>query len=436
MKILLVNKNCWMGGVETLMCALAQNFRAAGHECELFFFRRGPMERFLPQNLTVHFGDLADLVRLVCGRGFDVVHANSDDWEMGVSLVRKFDARLVVTSHGWISPGWNSTNCDAVVACAAWLAAEQESCTDLPVQIVLNGIDTDKFKPATLLPLAPSIASPIIAWVGRGVAVEQKRIDKFALVAPALRQAGFRLRLVEPYGAQEVERCVPESARTLRSLAEFWGALPTEEMPAFYREVAASGGALLSTASYEGLPMTLLEAQGCACPVIGANVRGVNEAISQEHGGTLYEFGIEAESLARLVIETVNDREGMRRRGAACARRVEEGFSLERMAQDYLRVYEEAPYRRRAGLASVRARHHLSPLLNWHGYVVERWRPGNNLYEMSRALSDVGDSELAAAFARAALVMCPTLFARPERLAHLLKTRVGRGGARKGIEAA
>jgi len=329
-----------MGGVETLMIALASIYRHYGHECEIFFFEHGPMEPYLPKDCVVHFGGLADCMRLVRSRGFDVVHANSTDWEIGMSALHETGAKLILTSHGWVVPGWTAANCDALAGCAEWLAREQQEYADFPIQVVLNGVDTDKFK----IKESPATAPPIVAWVGRGVALEHKRIDKLAAIAPALHKAGVRLRLVEPYGPDKVAEVTPEAVRILRPLVESWGRIPVERMPDFYQEVAASGGCLVSTSSYEGLPMTLLEAQACGCPVIGPDVCGVNECLDPAHGSVLYPFEMEADKLANLVIETLRDTERMRWRSEACARYMREQFSLQRMAEDYLCIYQEAPY--------------------------------------------------------------------------------------------
>ena len=410
-----------MGGVETWMISLSSRLRARGHDCELFFFNHGPMERNLPRELPVHFGDLSDLLKLVRSRGFELVHANNTDWHVGVGAVRSLGAKLVLTSHGRSAPTWNSANCDALVSCCRWEAEEQQSLTGVSFQTVLNGIDTKRFTPA---PVAETTGPPIVAWVGRGVNVEQKRIDKLAAIAPDLHQSGIRLRLVEAYGPEEVAKVAPEAVRALLPVAEFWGAVPVERMADFYREVAASGGCVISTSSFEGLPLTLLEAQACGCPAIGPDVRGVNECIDPEHGGVLYPFEMEARELAALVIETLGDKSEMRKRREACERFAREQFSLERMAREYLEIYEQVLKNGSKSFSQAGSLFGLMPRLGWRGFIEHCWSGGHSQYLASLKLSEQGEWKLASQAARSALFTCPTLFTRPPRALHLLKTQL------------
>jgi hypothetical protein len=300
---------------------------------------------------------------------------------------------------------------------------------------VLNGIDTEKFKPSGKA-LPSSTSSPIVAWVGRGTDMVHKRIDKFAAVAPLLSRAGMRIRIADPYGPEEVEKVVPEAASALRAVAEFWGAVSKEELPAFFQEVADSGGCVLSTSVSEGLPMALLEAQACGCPVIGTDVRGVKEVVVQEYGGVLYPFETAPEELASLLINTLRDAEAMRLRRETCARHAREKFSLERMASDYIRIYQEALGARRTRRSSLSLRLWLAPLLNWSDYIERRWSAGNCHYQASRKLSEEGEGELARAAARLSFVTCPSLYMRPERLVHLLKIFLRPGSLLRGHQAA
>src|SRR4029079_9974918 len=156
---------------------------------------------------------VAGCLVVVPRRGFDVVHARSSDWPMGLAAVRRVGAKLIVNSHGLIGSHWSSTTWHALVACARWLADEQQRLTDLPVRVVLNGIDTQRFSPdAAALPTGP----PIVSWVERGIE-PRKRIDRFAAIAPALSEAGMRLWLAEPWGPEMVApRTVTVGAVTLK----------------------------------------------------------------------------------------------------------------------------------------------------------------------------------------------------------------------------
>jgi glycosyltransferase involved in cell wall biosynthesis len=302
---------------------------------------------------------------------------------------------------------WVSTNCDALVACSRWDAAEQQQQTDLPVHVVLNGIDTGMFAPART---TGGAGPPVVAWIGRGWDLKQKRLDVLASIAPLLHKAGVRLRVADPGGPA---RAAPGIAEVLSPLVEFWGPVPRPGMAPFFQEIAASGGCVLSTSAFEGLPLALLEAQACGCPVIGPDVRGVNECVSPEHGGLLYPFGLEPDRLAGLVLAALADGATMDERRKECARYVHERFGEYRMADTYLRIYEEAPdppCGRAPATRSVR------------DYVDRYWTPGYCLHVASQRLAEAGDWRLAARTARAAMSKCPTLFLRTRRIRHLLRT--------------
>ncbi len=428
MKILLAYEWCEVGGVEAFMVALASRLRARGHSCEFFFFKHGPMEQFLPADCPIYFGNLADCLKLINAHGYDIVHANSSDWNYGIEAVRALGAKLVITAHGMVVPGWDSTNCDALVCCSRWQADEQLAFTDLNVQLVMNGIDTERFEPADDahangaprdVRSSTTSSNPIVAWVGRGTDMVHKRIDRLAAIAPALRDAGLRIWIADPYGPDRVAEVVPEAARTLRTHAEFWGMVAKDSLPRFYQDVAASGGCILSTSVREGFGLVLAEAQSCGCPAIGADVHGVNEVVRPEHGGVLYPPDIAPERLAQLIVETLRDTPEMRRRRKACVSFVREQFSIEAMAQAYLRIYEKALGSRHKTLAVLRT---LRLLPRWRDYVLRRWTAGQSLYEASRLLAAQGERVLASTVARLALANCPTLFVKPERFRHLLIT--------------
>jgi hypothetical protein len=57
----------------------------------------------------------------------------------------------------------------------------------------------------------------------------------------------------------------------------------------------------------------------------------------------------------------------------------------------------------------------------WGEYVEHRWAAGRSLHAASRLLAERGDARAAAELARLSFVTAPTIYARPARLAYLLK---------------
>lgn len=429
MNILLAYQFCDLGGIQAIMGALCQRFKAKGHACELFFFNAGPALRQFPADWAVHVGGLPELLKLVEVRRFEIVHAITEDWPTGISAVRHLGGgvspALVLSSQGRIVPHWNAHHCDGLIGCSAWDVKEQQTTADFPVCRIYNGIDLERFSPEGCSAGAAA-EKPIVAWVGRGSDLQQKRLGLLAAAAPALMSAGLRLWIADPDGPAKV----PESlAKVLGPAAEFWGKIDWADMPGFYRRVAASGGAVLSTAAFEGLPLSLTEAQACGCPAIGADVRGVNECVRPEHGGVLYPADAVSEKIAELVIHTLGDKAAMDQRRKTCAVFAAECFGLARMVDEHLAAYQDAMQRRRAA-GRVFARGWTDSIRNRSDRYSE-WRmvPATRQYEASISLADQGARRAAVAAARAAFTTCPALFRKGQRMRHLARIHLPRKSA-------
>lgn len=424
MKILIVNNECIIGGIETWMIALATRLRKRGIDCELFFFQRGAMEEFIPESLPTHFGDVGELMKLIETRSFDIVHGHTGDLLHGIAVVRRLGAKLIINTHGWVFAGWTSANCDAIVCGAKWQAEKQRELTDLPVRHIQLGIDTDIFysKDTNELIADKSLNNfaPIVGWIGRGTAVKQKRIDKLAAVAPFLHRAGLRLWLAEANGVEAVEQVAPGTGSALASLVERWAGVPYNQMPAFFQSIAASGGIVFSTSSYEGLGLAYVEAQACGCPVVAPDVRGVNEAVRPEHGGTLYPFDAAPEQVANMIIEFVRNQNERQKRAKLSAQFARAEFNLKRMTDEYIDVYQNVirqPRHAKTNFAR-RMRFRFDPAT----YIKNNWTAAQSLYQLSSKLIERGEIKLAQIALRQSFALCPSVYARSHRLKHLTKT--------------
>lgn len=419
MKILLVfgvpeKSELLIGGVETWMLSLSSGLRQAGHHCELFFLSWNAGTFHLPRGWQAHTGNLADLLRVVEASQFDIVHADVLNWDFGISAVRSLPhrPRLILTHHGATHPAWNSANCDAIVGCSRWGGDEQQMWADLRVDIVPNGVSVGDFVANTKHPENGSI----VAWVGRGND-PVKGIDRVASIAPILRRSGIRLWIADPSG---VEGAVPSIADSLTSNADFWGTVPRTGMADFYRDVAASGGCILSTSKSEGLPLALLEAQSYGCPVIGPNVRGVNECVDPQRGGILYSPGISDAELAELILDTLADVDQHKQRRAKCYVYVRDNFGICNLVEKYVEIYRRVPSPRLSRMRRVRRWLKMAPLISHRNYVKYRLRIGYRQLVASEQLASRQDWELSWSVLKSSVMTSPTMYLRPHRFRHLV----------------
>ena len=211
-----------------------------------------------------------------------------------------------------------------------------------PVVVIPNGINHDTFTPPPTAPawrrwLRPRRGNrPLLLWVGR--LEDEKNPAEFLKIVEflAARRAELRCLIVGDDPDYEGRRStlLDRVSASTRALIEFRQFVPYAEMPVLYREVAESGGALISTSRHESLPMIFLEAMASGCPIVSSDVGGVRDLITDGVTGYLYRLG-DPQHGAALVARALK-REGSTRAMTQTALRVvREGYSIDAVASRY-----------------------------------------------------------------------------------------------------
>lgn len=119
----------------------------------------------------------------------------------------------------------------------------------------------------------------------------------------------------------------------LHDVVTFAGALPRGAV----RDLLQSATVSALTSNWEGMPVSLLEAMACECPVVGTDVPGIRDLIDDDHTGLLAASA--PASLAEAVSRVLDDPGLARRLGQSARRAVTARYSLERMAVDHVELY-------------------------------------------------------------------------------------------------
>jgi glycosyltransferase involved in cell wall biosynthesis len=219
-----------------------------------------------------------------------------------------------------------------VVCPSEWMAGEARASSllaDVPVRVIPNGLDTDRFFPRKAGGMSTALGIP-----------SNHRIVLF-VASDTRPRKGFDL-LDEAFASLPVENT------TLLSVG---GGEPTlsSELPHVHAGHVESD--LLLSAFYslanifvipsrqDNLPNTVLESMACGTPVVGFDVGGIPDMVRPNETGWL----VQAEDVRslRTAIETaLSDDIERERMGARCRDVVEAEYTLEVQARAYRRLYE------------------------------------------------------------------------------------------------
>lgn len=210
----------------------------------------------------------------------------------------------------------------------------------VPVKIVLNGINVERIAAGATetarKEVRESLALPEDASVVGAVAVfrTQKRFDLWLEAARSIldRDPNTYFLLV---GDGPLRQDLEERTRQLglEERVRFPG-LQHDARPYF-----AAMDVFLISSEFEGLPLALLEAMSARLPVVTTPAGGIPEVITDECG-VLVTMG-DASAMADACLSLFGDPPRRKALGIAARERVEQGFSVARMARELEALYAQ-----------------------------------------------------------------------------------------------
>jgi glycosyltransferase involved in cell wall biosynthesis len=327
------------GGVGSVLGLQIRWLEQRGIRCGAFG-TYGPKEKFSAAcSLGTTMGSGRDLVLRLLRNPFDLIHLTTgvlgNERLCRAIALAAGNARIICTSHGSvpITPGKLAVDAYTAVSSSAarayaWMRPEQ-------IRIIPNAVDPNIFHPSGSE--SSDGNPPILLWVGRTLDADWRSKDVWGFLHFVANTTSRDLRFVIIDSEDRREDLGID--RWLRGRVDYRFGLTPQEMASMYRRVAASGGAWISTSRNEGMPICLLEAWACGCPVIVPRAGGF-EIVDNDVNGFVYDINGNFDSL-HLAIES--QRDPVRRHAV-----IQEGlnaiqgrFSVEAMTCNYLSLYQE-----------------------------------------------------------------------------------------------
>jgi len=209
------------------------------------------------------------------------------------------------------------------------------------IKYIPNYIDTELFKPLNIS------KENRICFIGR----LEKEKNLFNLIKavsdldvnpirgyrngeePQSKKTSNGVKLVI-FGNGSQKKDLENFSKQLKADVEFKGNIPNKNLP---MEINKSKLFILPSL-YEGCPKVLLEAMACGLPVIGTDVRGINEIIKAKENG--YLCGTDAFSVRKAIIEVLSNK-GLQKKLSQNARKtILENFKFEKILETEKDIYE------------------------------------------------------------------------------------------------
>jgi len=321
--------------------------------------RVGPSRTSTMNRVLLFLNQMVKLVKILGHQDFDVIHSHGCVPAL-VGLVGKLlsGVPLIVTFHGhqilWPeSSRWKGTATlklqlwleNVVLRKADVLVAQSGRIRSLfvklygarmrrKIRIIPNGVDLDRFKSKACGKVEREEGSSVIFSVGtlsriKGFDILIKAIEIVSRVEPNVRlviagEGPLRTYLESLAQRLGVEDCVI-----------FTGLLRGEKL---YEHYSIADVVVLPTRA-EFFPLTPLEAMAMAKPVISTKVIGPSQIIENGKNGLLVEPN-NPEELAEAINLLISNKELAREMGLYGRRIVEKKYSLNKVVDDYERLYQ------------------------------------------------------------------------------------------------
>jgi len=205
------------------------------------------------------------------------------------------------------------------------------------IHIIYHGVDTQRFRPNLEKENSMDISlpedKPVVLFTGRFVAT--KGID--ILIKSAVRVIASIPEVLFVFVGGGNFRPYMELVKPhLRKNFIFYGYSDYFLMPLLYSQATI----YVAPTIYEPLGIRVLEAMSCAKPVVASNVGGISEIISHGHEGLLVPPRNHV-SLAKALIELLENPSLMESLGKNARKTVIQKFSAEKMSSETVNFYRK-----------------------------------------------------------------------------------------------
>lgn len=377
MKILHIISSGGMYGAEAVILNLSRSLDPSSHSSVLAVFsnssnpnlqlheaatRQGIESHLIPCRGQMDPSVLQSIRRLADRVKPDVVHAHGYKADIYTYLaMRKSSIPLVSTCHTWYDNDlvvslYGAADRYVLRKYAAVVSVSDEVTQRLlrsgvaaqKIHLVRNGIELQPFDAATPT-LREDSRIPhgnfIVGLIGR--LASEKGVDIFlraaARVVVAIPSASFVVA-----GDGPDRRALEAMIYQLKLRDKVFMLGRRDDMPSIY----ASLDIMVSSSRQEGLPIALLEGMASRLPIIATSVGDVPSLIIHDESGMLVPAE-DDETLAQAIVSLLRDSAARQRLGARARQTIEQEFSANRMAADYLHVYEQAAMAKRRAAAII-----------------------------------------------------------------------------------
>jgi len=300
--------------------------------------------------------------------GFDIIHSQSP---IGLSYAKycKKTVPLILTSHGTplneiktilngrlsiksflTIPIWLKlflldeptiyANADKIISVSKELGEDlvrQYKIQKERLIVIPNGIDTTKFKPMGSDVLKRDLNltdEKLIVSVGR--IDEQKGFQQLIKILPDISKK-YNVKLIVvgtgPY-LRNLKLMAEKSGLLDRVI--FTGRVTDEDLPKYYNLADVF---VFPTLREESFGIVNIEAMACEKPVITSRIGGIPTAIENGRDGILIEPG-DLDELAKNILYLLDNDDVAERLGKQAREKVINEFSLDKMVEDTIKVYE------------------------------------------------------------------------------------------------
>ena len=188
--------------------------------------------------------------------------------------------------------------------------------------LILNYIEPDIFKPLNETKIRNSIC-----FIGR----LSKEKNLFNLLK-ALKDLPYSLSII---GTGELYENLRDYADKYNFNLTFFGNIPNHQLP----KILNQHEVFILPSLYENMPKTLLEAMSCGMPVIGTNVKGINEVISDGVNGLLCDT--DSYSIKKTIRTLFGDKKLMIELGINARKTIVEDYNLKKLSSKEIKLIDE-----------------------------------------------------------------------------------------------